>query len=181
MGDGRCVHVSDDGVQCPDDGDSWVGGVWLCWFHFGTVRHDVSRRVFEQLAVEYANDPSLPHSPGATYILRLPNGNIKIGYTRGGRGMAQALQSRWSSLSRDFGGRVYPLAVVRGGVTMELFLHWKFDEYRLVGLPREQFEASDDLSLFAMTAGMIPEAVEAIERFARWRPQKDLSEYQVAV
>ena len=178
MSERQCVYVADEG-RCPDDHEDLVLGLGLCWFHRGVVRRDFSLSVLDQLAAEYAEDPNLPHSPGATYILRLPNGNIKIGYTRGDGGLARALQSRWSSLSRDFGGRVYPLAVVRGGVTMEMFLHWKFDEFRLVGLPKEQFQASGDLELFAMTAGMIPEAREAIERFVRWKPQKDLSEYQV--
>lgn len=93
------------------------------------------------------------HSPGLTYVILLPNGNVKIGYTK-------HLADRMTKLAYEFNGIVKVLAVLEHGQTMEMLLHDRFAEYRIVELAREQFLDVPEIREFAEDEG-IPDHIRA--------------------
>jgi hypothetical protein len=113
------------------------------------------------------------HLPGWTYIVRLPNDNLKIGYTgkvnQLGFSEEFGLSKRFQAAEREHGGLVVPLAVLPGGYTLETELHEKFNDLRLKTLKDEQFKADETLLEFATASSIAPEAKPEIDDYIRWR------------
>jgi hypothetical protein len=109
----------------------------------------------------YSSGETTEHSAGITYICLLANGNVKIGYSK-------SLYGRLKSVSMDHGGKVRPLATVRGGYTREQCLQHQFGEYRLP-VAGEIFKPDPELLAFAASAGFCDESADDLGRFARWR------------
>lgn len=146
----------------------------LCRAHLGAhhvgmerkYRHEFLYRVgaAEDLAEKYPTD-------GFTYVIYLPNGNVKIGYVGGeynARGESY-LVNRWAALTtelgfKDVGGRnpregshsawylPHPVAVLDGGESLEAQLHIKWDHLRVPVLG-EQLYATPELIEWAQGLG----------------------------
>ncbi len=100
-------------------------------------------------------DGFIMHSDGLTYIVALPNGNLKIGFSRDTR----TLSNRLSVFADEFNGRIDVLAVLEAGMTMESYLHYRFMDYRIPYLTREQFHDVPEIREFAEDYG-IPDHIK---------------------
>lgn len=109
----------------------------------------------------YAKGQLTEHSTGVTYIIKLPNGLVKIGFTT-------ALFNRLTRLSTIHGAKVVPLAVLTGGFTQEQCLHHRFKDYRQ-WVTGEMFNPADELMSFVAEAGFCPESLEELREFATWQ------------
>ena len=81
------------------------------------------------LALQAAPYHDIDQFPGLCYIILLPDGCVKIGYSN----TQKLLDERFKSLGRDYKAPVVPLAVLSGGFVREAVLHDMFDKYRLPG------------------------------------------------
>lgn len=97
----------------------------------------------------------MTHSEGLTYVIALPNGNLKIGTTRDVR----TLKNRMLTFADEFWGVIKVLAVFEAGMTMESFLHYRFAEYRITNLTREQFLDVPEIREYAEDYG-IPDYIK---------------------
>ncbi|MFI7431325.1 hypothetical protein ACIBPB_30450 [Micromonospora sp. NPDC049836] len=101
------------------------------------------------------------HSVGVTYLVELPNGNVKIGYSRD----HETLAIRLTSLSSQFSGKVHLLATVAAGETYEAVLHARFSDYRHWNAPLEQFYGVDELYDYAEEIGLEANGILAKKAF----------------
>ncbi len=115
------------------------------------------------------------HTRGITYLVRLPNGNGKIGCVT--RSDSEQLAHRLNELELAFGGEVELLATVGGGESKEAELHHLLRPHRLTSLLKEQFELAAVEQLASELGGVRARGREAVRRKAeiqrshRW-PQK---------
>ncbi|WP_043669601.1 hypothetical protein [Streptomyces xylophagus] len=109
-------------------------------------------------AIHEAN-PEMQHTPGYTYVIRLANGNVKIGTTR------QPKLKRLKDLSdkRNQNMPVQVLALMKGGKSLEALIQdqWKYD--RVQG-QMEQFYPYAPLLEWADRQGIDP----AVSDFDDW-------------
>lgn len=106
------------------------------------------------------------HTKGWTYVIRMDNGNVKLGMT------GKEDLSRLQSLSNSQGGvPVQVLAVLKGGASRELLTHSQWLHLRVPGR-MEQFYPDPSLLQWAEEQGIHPEAEEAIEGFQDWMEKK---------
>ncbi|MGY4899440.1 GIY-YIG nuclease family protein [Micromonospora aurantiaca (nom. illeg.)] len=140
-------------------------GVELCLEH-GIVLHNTVRveAFSKKVSRLYENGDLTQHSAGITYIIQLPNHNIKIGTTKNGR----TLYSRLRNLSNEQRGKVTLLATLPGGETQEAVLHARFSEYRRYDLFVEQFSPAAELFYFAKETGLESEGLWAKQAFDLW-------------
>jgi|SRR5882672_8196478 len=113
-----------------------------------------------------ALNPSIIHAPGQTYIIGLPNGRVKIGFTAG---ETMGLLKRYQDISRENRQKVNPLATIKGGWTMESLLHYRFNDSRVAG-KGEQFTYSGELFEFISSTGQTPEGLAAFTKLHEWQP-----------
>jgi len=104
---------------------------------------------------------------GVTYYLLLPNGNIKIGHVVD----PNRLAGRWEDISRQFFGRVTPLATEYGGRLKEAYRHAELEDWRVWAVG-EQFTPSAEVWQ-AASIGHVPMGHRGVQEFAKWtiRPQ----------
>jgi hypothetical protein len=159
-----------DGEPCSKPATE-IGNLPLCPEHRALHYTRTSGLTARKFVDYFAACPTAPHSPGWTYIVQLPNGRLKIGCTaRGNPGLVDRLQD----LHRQYGARVVPLAVIQGGFTLEQVTHHRFRDLRVAGELGEQFEPDDELLSFALQNGIHPMAVEAVKRYAAYRPKSEV-------
>jgi hypothetical protein len=101
------------------------------------------RRSRMALALQAVGYHSFDEFPGLCYIVLLPDGCVKIGYSN----TEKLLKQRFQSLGRSYGAPVVPLAVLSGGFVREAVLHDQFDLYRVPG-NGERFHYSPELAEF---------------------------------
>lgn len=113
----------------------------------------------------FQENPSHPHTEGFSYIALFGDGTVKIGYTT-------QLRRRLRVLSNlNDGRKVYPLAIVLGGKSMEQVLHWQFRESR-IGYLGERFLASADILEFSLKAGISIYAESEYKKYLEYEPKK---------
>lgn len=126
-------------------------------------------------AMAEVNDQGLLLGPtkGFTYVVRMDNGNVKIGKA-GAKGKA-TLDGRLQNVSNnraDNGGvPVAVLAVLPGGTSTELLTHRQWLHLRVSGR-MEQFHADPSLLKWAEEQGICEEAQEAVDKFQSWQENK---------
>ncbi|WP_329306954.1 hypothetical protein OG322_24960 [Streptomyces sp. NBC_01260] len=111
------------------------------------------------------------HTKGWTYVIRMDNGNIKLGKT--GKEDLSRLQTISNSYQKHKGVPVQVLAVLKGGTSTELLIHSQWLHLRVAGR-MEQFHADPSLLKWAEEQGIHPEAAEAIEKFQQWQEKKHM-------
>ncbi|MDP5311990.1 hypothetical protein [Streptomyces poriferorum] len=106
------------------------------------------------------------HTKGWTYVIRMANGNVKLGMT------GKDDLSRLQTISNSQGGvPVQVLAVLKGGSSKELLTHTQWLHLRVSGR-MEQFHADPSLLKWAEEQGIHPEAEEAMKKFQAWQENK---------
>lgn len=124
-----CSWLDDDsGPQCGGPAEVYKN-LPLCEEHKLSLQKmlDKTKR---SLALQAAPHHDLDDFPGLCYIVLLPDGFVKIGYSN----TEKLLEKRFKSLTSDYGAPVVPLAVLKGGFVREAVLHELFDEHRVPGL-----------------------------------------------
>lgn len=162
-----CAWVEDSN-QCSELSELRNENIPLCKIHKSTLSNYYTRRASRHIASLYNQGHLTKHSKGHTYIILLPNGNIKIGYSAVPE---HGLYDRWRNISREYGHHVKVISVIEGGRTMEALLHVKFDHLRVLDQLGEQFSPSAELIAFAIAQGTKHE-ISQIERFDRWSPKQ---------
>jgi hypothetical protein len=127
------------------------------WMPTGPYRSKTCRKC------ETANGTSMPDkprplpehhgTPGWVYVVLLPTGQVKIGWS------ANPVV-RWEILGNEYCGRILPLATLPGDSRLETHLHAKFAEFRLPRQGRihgdgELFHPSPELLAWAMATGIV--------------------------
>lgn len=112
----------------------------LCAEHIDSVRDLINSRA-RASAVQTAKYHPLESFPGLCYIVLLPDGLIKIGYSNTNK----LLEERFGALGRLYGAAVVPLLVIPGGFVAEAVLHARFNAYRVPG-NGERFRHSPELA-----------------------------------
>lgn len=133
----------------------------LCPGHYWDLFWDRKREAREMATAISEANPDMQHTPGYTYVVRLDNGNIKIGYT-GDPSMVR-LTSKGLSGKRNNGMPVHVLALMKGGKSLEAKVQdqWKYN--RVQG-QMEQFYPYTPLLEWAERQGIDP----AWENFENW-------------
>src|SRR5690606_26792141 len=98
-----------------------------------------------------------------SYIIRLCNGNLKIG-------ISSKLGQRATSLHRDTGGPIQVLATTGGGLVLEAQLQTSDKDYRIKNLLGEQFEDVEEIRELAEEIGIDDEGHVALAEYAAYRP-----------
>lgn len=131
----------------------------LCSGHKWDFFWDRKREAREMATAISEANPEMQHTPGWTYVIRLANGNVKIGTTN------QPKLKRLKDLSdkRNQNMPVQVLALMRGGESLEAVIQdqWKYD--RVQG-QMEQFYPYAPLLEWAQRQGIDP----AVSDFDNW-------------
>lgn len=155
----QCVET-----ECTQEGKPYEIGTLqliLCQYHryeLATKSKERARKVIAELDEIGA---LAGHTEGWTYVIRLANGNVKIGTTK------NPDLIRFQGLSRETnqGVPVHVLAVVKGGLSLEYLFHEKWFSLKVPG-QMEAFHADPALLRWAEGLGIDP-AVNS-ERFEQW-------------
>lgn len=159
---------------CDEDEEIIFFNINLCLNHKAVVFHELKYTLFtKEIAKLYLENKLHNHSEGFCYIVELPTGNIKIGYSS----REDLLYSRFTSLHRENqdpsrpSRRLKILAILEGGVTLEAVLHEKFNHLRLRNVFQEQFINSSEILLFAKSIDM-PEAGKRVKlKYSNYQPR----------
>lgn len=130
-----------DEVKCGSSAEV-KNNLLLCRTHHNT--HTVQNQIRTAAQVTKALDCN---PDDLVYFLRLPNGNIKIGYT-------SQLPRRMQALTADFGGRLELIACTTGGLAKEQRLHNLFRDYRITEVQGEQFLPVPEILEYAVGLGV---------------------------
>lgn len=110
----------------------------VCEVHF-----DDLASIGRSAALQAAEHHELSDFPGICYIVLLPDGAVKIGYTN----TESLYRRRMSNLKSEYKGSVIQLTRLPGGFVAEAVLHERFKEYRLPG-KGERFAYSAEIAEF---------------------------------
>ncbi len=94
-------------------------------------------------AVQAAEYHQLYEFPGICYVVLLPDGSVKIGYTN----TEKLYRKRMSNLKSKYQAPVIQLTRLKGGFVAEAYLHERFKESRLPGVG-ERFAYSAEIADF---------------------------------
>ncbi|SCK29886.1 hypothetical protein YUYDRAFT_03345 [Streptomyces sp. ScaeMP-e48] len=136
----------------------------LCNGHawdFAAWRHSSAREAMVEMQKEGL---ITQHTEGWTYVIRMNNGNIKIGKSKN-----PAQRFIRLSAKNNNNAPVYVLAVFKGGTSQELLTHDKWLHLRVKGR-MEEFQAEPELLQWAESQG-IPEELD-LEEFYGWQERK---------
>ena len=118
----------------------------LCETHIDLFQKR-SYRDKTSVAVQSSKYHPIQSFPGTCYIVLLPTGYVKIGYSNN----EKLFESRLKSLSRQYEAPVVLLAKLPGGFVQESVLHRKFEDDRIPG-PGEVFQYSPQIAKFIANA-----------------------------
>lgn len=104
---------------------------------------DRSNRERRSTPLQAAKQHPLESFPGYCYIVLLPDGYIKIGYSN----TTERLEERFKELNKEYKAPVVKLAVIKGGFVAEAVLHQKFDRYREPGVG-ERFRYTPEIAMY---------------------------------
>jgi hypothetical protein len=161
---GGCVFI-DDGTTCGADAAIYQG-LSVCDRHLAILAIRRRGGIDGRIAEYFATFPDAEHVPGWTYVLLLPNGRVKLGYT------SNDLLGRFQEAHRKRGSRVIVLAVAPGGWTRESLLHWRFREHRVDELG-EQFQLAPEIAQLAAEWGIHPDAQPAVDAYRHYVPMTE--------
>ena len=118
----------------------------LCETHIDLFQKR-SYRDKTSIAIQSSNYHPIESFPGTCYIVLLPTGYVKIGYSNN----EKLFESRLKSLSRQYEAPVVLLAKLPGGFVQESVLHRKFEDDRIPGRG-EVFQYSPQIAKFISNA-----------------------------
>ena len=98
-------------------------------------------------AIQSSNYHPIESFPGICYIVLLPTGYVKIGYSNN----EKLFENRLKDLSRQYEAPVVLLAKLPGGFVQEAVLHREFEDDRIPG-PGEVFRYSPLIAKFISNA-----------------------------
>lgn len=153
-----CVAENKNG-PCKSRATVKVGFFWVCDFHRAS-NWNFYREVFRDNLIGEMNQNECiaRHTLGITYFIRLPNGNIKIGYVKNPKNLAH----RIVELSSLHAGKVWLISTVYGGESMEALMHYRYKQHKVVSSLGEQF-TPDPRFIEEITAlGMVPGGAQAL-------------------
>lgn len=134
----ECAWVADDEV-CGEPAEVF-SNIPLCPLHTERLRgrNNSLRGLHARQAARYH---PLESFPGWCYVVLLPDGFVKIGYSN----TDDLLKKRYQALKREYGAPVVELAKIPGGFVAEAVLHEKFRDYRESGTG-ERFRYSPEMA-----------------------------------
>lgn len=135
----ECAHIGEDESPCGEEATPYRS-IPLCTEHIEKLRWQF-QSYSRTAALQSAKYHALESFPGFCYIVLLPDGLIKIGYSN----TEDLLKDRYKALSREYGAPVIPLASIRGGFVAEAVLHNQFKEFRVPG-NGERFTYSSEMA-----------------------------------
>lgn len=112
----------------------------LCGDHIAALSNRL-RSENRRTALQAAKIHPLDSFPGYCYVILLPDGFVKIGYSN----TRELLATRFKAISREYKAPVVELAVIEGGFVAEAVLHEKFRDYREPGRG-ERFRYSPEMA-----------------------------------
>src|SRR5690606_19005608 len=112
----------------------------LCDDHVVAMRNR-SNREQRSIPLQAAKQHPLESFPGLCYIVLLPDGFIKTGYSN----TEERLKERFKELKKEYKAPVVELAVIKGGFVAEAVLHSKFDRFREPGVG-ERFRYTPEIA-----------------------------------
>ncbi|MFJ3984876.1 GIY-YIG nuclease family protein [Streptomyces fungicidicus] len=146
----------------------------LCPDHHQARTYREKAKRGAELLRYFKENPEAPRSAGWCYIVHLPDCTVKVGMV----GTEGRLSARLAELHEDFGGNVDILAVLPGGKDTEAVLHSHFGSIRIPG-KGERFDVTEparvsgELLSFALSHGIHPEALPAVEEYREWADDPD--------
>ncbi|MET7783099.1 hypothetical protein ABZU94_38525 [Streptomyces mirabilis] len=147
----------------------------LCSGHSWDLFWDRKREARDMATAIHEANPEMQHTPGFTYVIRLANGHVKIGYTN--RSNPNQVK-RLGDLSdkRNQNMPVQVLALMRGGDSLEAVLQSRWSHLRVQGA-MEQFHPDPSLLEWASEQGIDP-AVSGFDDYViRKHNRGSVSEY----
>ncbi|MEU1894382.1 hypothetical protein [Streptomyces pristinaespiralis] len=138
----------------------------MCEEH-AAVTYNHNARIYRTELLESMNAAGLDTNlPGWAYIIWLPNGRIKIGWSGGD----DLLVYRWKMISKDWRRKGYadpvrPIAILPGGAGKEGELHERFHEFRVETEYGEQFRTEPELIAYAEMYGIPEDKAHLVTRF----------------
>ena len=171
----QCVALDEDGVQCGEPGwPNQMAGLRIvtCREHYQeayAAREAVAENTYHFL--EQAGVIS-GHTPGWTYVVRLNDGNIKIGMVGGDS--ERNLRRRLYEVGKRYsdGIPVEVLALLKGGRSMELEAHGKWRPLRVTNKNGERFTETPELMEWIAEQGIHPSGKAVVEAHEEWRARK---------
>ncbi|MER7691193.1 hypothetical protein [Streptomyces sp. NPDC097610] len=147
----------------------------LCSGHSWDLFWDRKREARDMATAIHEANPGMQHTPGFTYVIRLANGNVKIGYTN--RSNPNQVK-RLGDLSdkRNQNMPVQVLALMRGGESLEALVQDQWKHYRVQG-QMEQFYPSAPLLEWAERQGIDPAVSDFDDYVIRKHNRGSVSEY----
>lgn len=144
----RCAFIVDQesGELCGESAESYMQ-VPLCEEHAHSMRRAVDGRG-RRNALQAVKYHPLEAFPGFCYVVLLPDGFIKIGYSNTDR----LLDDRLKGLSWEYKAPVTTLAILPGGFVAEAVLHNRFKDSRIPG-KGERFRFSPEMAEFLAEHG----------------------------
>lgn len=126
----------------------------LCSGHSWDLFWDRKREARDMATAISDSNPEMQHTPGWTYVIRLANGNVKIGYTNRSK-PNEVKRLKDLSDKRNQNMPVQVLALMKGGESLEALVQnqWKHD--RVQG-QMEQFYPYAPLLEWAEAQGIDP-------------------------
>ncbi|AVJ51355.1 hypothetical protein EA_SCOWL_1 [Mycobacterium phage Scowl] len=140
----KCCYITDleSGETCGEPEAESFMRVPVCVVHKDELRRSVDGRGRGN-ALTAAKYHPLESFPGFCYVVLLPDGFVKIGYSN----TENLLHQRLKALSRSYEAPVIPLKILPGGFVTEAVLHNRFKSDRLPG-PGERFRYSPAMAEF---------------------------------
>ena len=129
-------------------------------------KHRPALRTWQRsiIADLYQQLPEAPHTPGYTYVVKVPDGAYKIGYTG-----KDDVRPRLMSLHRQL-GQLEVVGILKGGWSLEAVLHHQWIDCRLEGYG-ERFEPNDTMSKWLDTLSIDPEQQASVDRYYDYVPK----------
>lgn len=135
------IEDRDNPSQCQREGEVWSSFA-VCEEHKNSYRHKLLSQS-RGTAIQSSKVLGVSSFPGLCYVALLPTGAVKIGYSN----TEKLLNTRMTSLRREFEGPIVTLKVIEGGFVAEACLHQRFNHLRLPG-PGELFSYGREIAEF---------------------------------
>jgi len=129
----------------------------LCPEHRWDLFWNAREKSRKLTAAIYEANPEMHHTAGYTYVIRLANGNVKIGTT----GDLSLKRLKTLSGKPNHSIPVHVLAILKGGESLEAVLQSRWGHLRVQGA-MEEFHPDPSLLQWASEQGIDPE-VDSLE------------------
>ena len=148
--------------ECKNNSTTVKFGIKVCEEHSSYIWNQMRSMFFSQKIAKMFREGDLTsHSKGITYFMLLPNGNIKIGYSRN----HDTLYKRLLAVQREHDGYINLVSTIEGGETMEAVIHGRFAHLLIRDTKGEQFKSDPSLWVFMNESGLEANGILAKQRY----------------